>query len=29
MGPLFWPWTRVVPSSMHVLKKFKKNQKKY
>merc|ERR1711899_543727 len=27
MGPLFWPWTRVVPSSIHVLKKFKKNQK--
>merc|ERR1712156_1080538 len=24
MGPLFWPWTRVVPSSIHVLKKFKK-----
>merc|ERR1712109_303611 len=27
MGPLFWPWTRVVPSSIHVLKKFKKNEK--
>merc|ERR1712018_612167 len=26
MGPLFWPWTRVVPSSIHVLKKFKKNK---
>merc|ERR1712193_190650 len=24
MGPLFWPWTRVVPLSIHVLKKFKK-----
>merc|ERR1712223_905222 len=26
MGPLFWPWTRVVPSSIHVLKKYKKNK---
>merc|ERR1712223_1212049 len=26
MGPLFWPWTRVVPSSIHVLKKIKKNK---
>merc|ERR1712109_254001 len=26
MEPLFWPWTRVVPSSIHVLKKFKKNK---
>merc|ERR1712088_1037856 len=27
MGPLFWPWTRVVPPSIPVLKKLKKNQK--
>merc|ERR1711976_452141 len=26
MGPLFWPWTRVVPSSIHALKKYKKNK---
>merc|ERR1712109_28905 len=26
MEPLFWPWTRVVPSSIHVLKKYKKNK---
>ena len=26
-SPLFWPWTRVVPSSIHVLKKFKKTKK--
>merc|ERR1712241_1083354 len=27
MGPLFWPWTRVVPLSIHVLKKFKNTKK--
>merc|ERR1712238_413277 len=26
MGPLFWPWTRVVPPSIPVLKKLKKNK---
>merc|ERR1711976_779691 len=26
MGPLFWPWTRVVPSSIHALKKYKKTK---
>merc|ERR1712156_1282862 len=26
MGPLFWPWTRVVPSSIHVLKNIKKTK---
>merc|ERR1711935_880150 len=28
MGPLFWPWTRVVPPSIPVLKKIKKNNLK-
>merc|ERR1711976_76920 len=27
MGPLFWPWTRVVPSSIHVLKNIKNTNK--